>query len=158
MATRKSRHWIKWWSKETIWGSFMRSSVTALGFFVKVCCLSNESRYPGYLQAEYQVGMTHEQLASLMQMSLVEFETELSHQMSNGVHRMEQDKFGVIKILKWDTFQSIPSYDGNPDTVEQTEMQPTMEQLPSRRKGNRPQDDTDPDKYIKGKHGHMVIR
>lgn len=95
----------------------MLASISELGFFVKLCCLSNESRYPGYVQAEYQKGMSHEQLASLMNMPQALFDEELAHQKSNGVHRVEEDEHGVIKILKWDTFQAIPSWDGNPDTA-----------------------------------------
>lgn len=151
---RKSYHWIKWHTKETLYGSFTEESPESLGFFVKLCCYSAESRYPGYIQSEYQKGIGHFKLAAIFNIPEELFGTLLENQVK--MERVTVNGTGVIDILKWEKYQSIPKWDGKPDTEPPLEIQPTPEQLPSRRKGNRPQDNKDPEKYQKGKLGHMI--
>lgn len=106
----KAVHWIKWRTKETIYGSFMTEPISSLGFVVKMCCLSAETRYPGYIQSEPAKGIPHIQLAALLNMTSNEFEQALELQKETG--RVEESENGVIKIVNWDRYQSIPSWDG----------------------------------------------
>jgi len=106
----KAIHWIKWRTKETMYGSFMTEPISSLGFVVKLCCLSAETRYPGYIQSEPARGIPHIQLAALLNMDADEFEQAL--RLQKEMERIEEDDNGVIKILNWDRYQTIPSWDG----------------------------------------------
>lgn len=107
----KQVHWIKWRTKETIYGSFMIESINSLGFMVKLCCLSAETRYPGYLQAEPNKGIPHIQIAGMLNIPLSDFDDLLGDAINKG--RIEESEDGVIKIINWDKYQSIKSWNGN---------------------------------------------
>lgn len=175
-------HWIKWHTKETIYGSYMTERVDSLGFLVKMCCLSAETRYPGYIQSEYQRGIPYHTLAPLLNIPLELFEELMKLNQEAG--RLVEDGNGVIEILNWEKFQTIEKWDGNPATkpkpVEPEKSGTPKELLPQsllkqaeldsklpkreliklsaqRQEAARAYRE-DPDKYIKGKYGHMVKR
>ena len=136
---------IKWRTRETIYGSFMTEPISSLGFVVKMCCLSAETRYPGYIQSEPSRGIPHVQLAALLNMDADEFEQALRLQKEMG--RVEEDEKGVIKIINWDRYQAIPSWDG--ENEGETEE--------AKRASNKPTPKAKKEKNYKGgKFGHMV--
>lgn len=111
MAQRqKNVHWIKWHTKETIYGSFMTENVDSLGFMVKMCCLSAETRYPGYIQAEPDVGIPAVQVAALLSIPLDLYLQLLGQQKELG--RIVEDGTGVLDIVNWGKYQAIPKWDG----------------------------------------------
>lgn len=117
----KNVHWIKWRTKETIYGSFMTEPVEALGFMVKLCCFSAETRYPGYVQSEYQKGIPHIQLASLLNVPIEMFESLLALHKAGG--RIEENGSGVIRIVNWGKYQSIPAFSGSPEDIARFEQE-----------------------------------
>lgn len=111
----KNVHWIKWQTKETVYGSFMTEPVESLGFMVKLCCLSAETRYPGYVQSEYQKGIPHIQLASLLNIPIDKFEELLA--LHKAGERITENGDGVITIVNWGKYQVIPAFSGSPEDI-----------------------------------------
>ena len=109
----KNVHFIKWHTKETVYGSFMMESIESLGFMVKVCCFSANTRYPGFIQSEYHRGMPNAQLASILNVPLENYDRLLAEQVEAG--RLAVDEYGVITIVNWEKYQEILAYDGSPE-------------------------------------------
>jgi hypothetical protein len=106
MSSRNDRKnpWIKWWTKETVWGSFQQAPLDDLGFFLKMCCLSNEMRFPGQIKANETEGFTHDTIARFMLLPLDEFERLLERQKVEG--RITENDRGILTIAKFNYFQA----------------------------------------------------
>jgi hypothetical protein len=101
-----NKWWIKWWVRETLYGSFMLAPLDELGFFLKLCCLSKQGNYEGYIKATDTEPITHLGVAGLMGMggNMNEFERLLQIQKDKG--RVIEDEKGIITITKFYYFQN----------------------------------------------------
>lgn len=101
-----NKWWIKWWVRETLYGSFMLSPLDELGFFLKLCCLSKQGNYEGYIKATETEAITHLGIAGMMGMAgnLPDFERHLQIQKDKG--RITEDEKGIITIINFAYYQS----------------------------------------------------
>jgi hypothetical protein len=102
-----NKWWIKWWTRETLYGSFMLAPLDELGFFVKLCCLSKQGNYEGYIKATETDPITHLGIAGMMGMAgdIENFERLLQVHKDKG--RIVEDEKGIITITKFFYFQNV---------------------------------------------------
>lgn len=131
------------WCKENIFGSSrFEFSQSCRGIWNDLLDLAKLSRVGGGVIAPTAgQAYTHEWLAGLLNTPLEEFEVAINILIETK--RIEENHNG-IKIVKWSEYQT--EYD---------RQKPYRE---AKKLLDRPQDNPDPDKYVKGKGGHMVKR
>lgn len=99
--------WIKWWTRETLHGSFMTAPLDELGFFLKLCCLAKQldPNDEGYIRQTDGSGLSHSSIAGLLQLhsDMVNFERLLQSQKDKG--RIVEDNTGAILIVNYKAFQ-----------------------------------------------------
>lgn len=100
-----NKWWIKWWTHETMYGSFMLAPLDELGFLVKLCVLSKLGNYPGYIKATETEAITHVGIAGMMGMAsdLANFERLLKIHKDKG--RITEDEKGIIYIVNFEYYQ-----------------------------------------------------
>ena len=130
------------WCKENIFGSSrFEFSQSTRGIWNDLLDLAKISRVAGGVIAPADdMTYTHEWLAGLLNTPLVEFEAALKVLIETD--RIIENGAG-IKIVKWNQYQT--EYD----------RQKPYRQAAKKAQG-RPAED--PEKYVKGKYGHMVKR
>lgn len=101
-----NKWWIKWWTHETAYGSFMLAPLDELGFFVKLCVQSKLGNYPGYIKATATESIPHLGIAGMMGLAgdMPNFERLLKIQKDKG--RITEDKNGIIHITNFEYYQS----------------------------------------------------
>jgi hypothetical protein len=101
-----NKWWLKWWIRETLFGSFMLAPLDELGFFLKLCCLSKQGNYEGFIKTTETEPMPHLAIAGMMGMSgdITNFERLLQIQKDKG--RIIEDGKGIIEILNYKYYQT----------------------------------------------------
>jgi len=110
-TNRDNKWWIKWWVKDTLYGTLGSAPLSELGFFVKLCALSNEMRFPGRIMQNEGVGFPHMAIAGMLQLDIDEFEEHLEKMKKE--ERITEDDAGVIYITKFEWYQKqkgVPTY------------------------------------------------
>lgn len=103
-ANLENKWWMKWWVRETLTGSLAIAPLDELGFFVKLCCLSKQSNYPGFIKASETEPFSHSIIAGMIQTDLNTFERLLLVHIQKG--RITEDTNGVITIENFIFYQS----------------------------------------------------
>lgn len=131
---KKRRQWIKLWTAESLRGS-IRFDLTPAerGVWYDLLAMAGESRTPGIIQATEGVPYPWPWLAQTLNIPL-----ELLEQTLDKLEKTKRIKLNgdCIHIVNFDYYQARRSEEevlGGKDTA-------------------------DPDKYIRGKYGHMVRR
>ncbi len=134
------RIYRKSWPYDNLFGS-SRFELTPAdrGIWNDLIDLAKISRVrPGLIAAGTDSPYTHAWLGGLLNVTSDEFEH--AHKVLTETKRIHENGAG-IEILNWKKYQS--EYD---------------RQKPYRQKKAVSIDDSDPDRFVKGKYGHMVIR
>ncbi len=142
-APKPTRTWIKLYCAECIRGS-IRTTLTPAerSVWYDLLLMAGDSRVDGVICATKGVPYPHRHIANTLAIPLPLLQSCLKK--FKEQERVTEDGEG-IHILKWHLYQR-PYQTKTPWPEEQTEpedKEPTPE---------------DPDKYIKGKYGHMVRR
>ena len=150
----EARWWIKWWTKDTLYGSFGGAPLDELGFFLKLCCLSQEGRFPGFIQAnEEGEGLRHGVIAGMLQLEGEEFERLLSQMKEQD--RVSENERGKITINKFRYFQKVR---GIPTTKSEGEALKTLQASGMEIEAGGEVPPPVESKYKKGKFGHIVCQ
>lgn len=122
-------HWLKLWTRGWLEGSIRFDLTPAQrSVFIDLCALARESRNPPIVQANETTAYPHSWLANKLNIPLDLLEDTLAVCIKQ--RRLSENSTG-IKVIKFEFYQ---------------------EKGPQR--GEEAKDD--PDKYTKGKYGHMV--
>lgn len=129
---RQRRWWIKVWTKEWLDGTIRFDlGPVERSIWIDLLALAGDSRTPGVVQSGEGFAYPHNYLAHRLNIPLDTFEKTLTLLMQQ--QRVSENNNGIT-IINWDKYQS----------AYETKMPKSRSQ--------------DPDKYIKGKYGHMVNR
>lgn len=103
---KSAKLWIKWWVRETIYGSFMTAPLSELGFFLKLCCLSKLMNYEGQIKSTETQGLPHSAIAGMLNMAdnMTEFERLL--QVQKDKSRLIEDNAGIITLTNFEYYQT----------------------------------------------------
>ena len=134
--SRWRRTWVKMWVNECLQGT-IRFDFTAAerGVWYDLVILAGNCRIPGIIAANETSPYPHSYIAGMLNIDLELLEETLEKCKASG--RIEETEQG-IKLINWEHYQS-----------EYERQKPYRQQK---------QKSEDPDKYIKGKLGHMVQR
>ncbi len=128
--------WLKLWSHNWLSGSIrFDCNAEQRSVFVDLLCMANESRNRGIIQANKSTAYPHTWLASTLNIPLDMLEESLRAFESSG--RIKENGNG-IEILNFAYYNDILGV--------------------KKKKGAKTQEEQDPDKYVKGKFGHVVHR
>jgi len=145
MAKGWRRSWVKFWVSECLDGSIREELTSAeRGVWYDLIIYSAKCRVPGVISANETQPISRYRLAGILNIT----EELLNSTIEKCVNskRLEVDKAGLIYIVNWKKYQSesdrVRSYQRKGDKfIPGTDIR-----------------SDDPDKYIKGKFGHMVKR
>jgi len=145
MAKGWRRSWVKFWVSECLDGSIREELTSAeRGVWYDLIIYSAKCRVPGVISANETQPISRYRLAGILNIT----EELLNSTIEKCVNskRLEVDKAGLIHIVNWKKYQSesdrVRSYQRKGDKfIPGTDIR-----------------SDDPDKYIKGKFGHMVKR
>ncbi len=131
------RPFLKLYSREWLQGSLrVDNDAAERGVWTDFMALANESRNRGIIQANSNIPYPHNYLAYILNIPL----ELLEHCIKKFTQqkRIHENKRGIV-IINFNYYQGLNTRKrGRPTKQKQTE--------------------NDPDKYIKGKYGHMVQR
>jgi len=132
------RAWVKMWLNECLEGTIRFDFTPAeRGVWYDLILLAGRGRVPGTISANETTPYPHSYLAGLLNIPLELFEGTLEKCKSSG--RIQESPQG-IHLLNWEHYQS-----------EYQRQKPY-------RQGKQAEQSDDPNKYVKGKYGHMVRR
>lgn len=130
------RRWIKIWTRQCLQGSIRFDfSPAERGVWYDLLVLAGHCIQDGIISMSNGVAYPHSWIAVNLNIPRKLLETVLAKCQAAG--RITEDETG-IRITNWKEYQS------------EYERQRKYRQQPTK--------DTDPDKYVKGKYGHMVWR
>ncbi len=129
------RTWIKIYCDRWLRGTLRDDPPWIRGIWIDLLALAGDSPFSdrGVIQVSAQIGFTDEQIASILKVSASEWLEAKQRLME--VDRISVDGSNAITITNWKVYQS--EYE---------------RQKPYRKTGP----EEDPDKYTKGKYGHLV--
>lgn len=137
--TNVSYAWLKLWSKEWLTGSLRFDCTPAQrGIWADLLALANQSRNRGVIQANITTPYPHDWIAKTLNITIEELESALENFKNSG--RIEENGTG-IKIINFEFY--------NPSKTTGKVGRPS-------KKRDVKTDDKNPEKYFKGKYGHMV--
>ena len=146
MAKGWRRSWVKFWVNECLDGSIREELTSAeRGVWYDLIIYSARCRAPGVISANETQPISRYRLAGILNITEELLNTTIQKCVDSK--RLVIDKAGLIRISNWVKYQS------ESDRVRSYQKRRRDEYIPGTdiRKG-------DPDKYSKGKYGHMVKR
>ena len=143
-APKPARTWIKLYCAECIRGSIRTTlSPTERSVWYDLLLMAGDSRVDGVICATVGIPYPHRHIANTLAISLPLLQSCLKK--FKDQDRLTEDDEG-IHILKWHLYQR--PYQSKLPWPEEGEKTPEKDKPRSE----------DPDKYIKGKYGHLVQR
>ena len=140
MPTGWKRTWVKFWVSECLDGSAREQLQTdERGVWYDLIIFSARCRTPGVISANETEPISHRRLAGILNITEEELERTLRKCVEQG--RISINEQGLLTIVNWNKYQS-----------EYERTKKYQREYYQRKKAG------DPDKYIKGKLGHMVER
>ncbi|MBA7483024.1 hypothetical protein ES705_28335 [subsurface metagenome] len=133
--SRWRRTWVKMWVNESLEGTIRFDFTPAeRGVWYDLILMAGRCRVPGVISANETTPYPHSYIAGVLNVDLGLLETTIDKCKASG--RIEEIEQG-LKLTNWEHYQS-----------EYERQKPYRQQ----------KQEGDPDKFIKGKLGHMVKR
>jgi len=150
-----NRTWIKIYCDKWLSGTVREDDPLVRGVWIDLLVLAGSGLYgdTGEIKLQNGIGLTDTQIESIL--SISEDLWQGAKKRLLDTQRIDISDLGAIRIINWTKYQS--EYERQKPYRNQ-KLQPKVTQEKEKRKEKRDRYSDDPNKYVKGKYGHVVQR